>query len=117
LLLQCIGDLGNQLAAGAAHIGERRKDPHRRCAKRDDAENLDGVAGSPPREEILLQRIRLPVHPLDAANLLDDEAQRRVDEVPVKLAAAHGIGQDDFTNFACRPRAEPQRRAHDPLGQ
>jgi hypothetical protein len=41
------------VAAHSAHIGQRGKHPDRRGTKRDNAQRLDDIAGSPPREKVL----------------------------------------------------------------
>ena len=49
-------DLRDQLAAHAAKICQRRKDPDGRRAKRDNAQDFDDVAGGPPGEKVLGER-------------------------------------------------------------
>ena len=69
--------------APSAYVGKGRENPHRRCAKGDDAQYLDGVAGGPSGEEIVGQCRAGGVDSLDAANLLDQKMQRRIDEVSI----------------------------------
>ena len=117
LLLEGVGHFRNHVAADAAQIGQRREDPDRRRTKRDDAEHFDRVAGSPPGQEVVGQRPLVGIDTFDAADLLDHEAERRVDEVLIQLAAADAGREGHLSHFARHAGAEPQGGSDDTLGE
>jgi hypothetical protein len=55
LRLECAGDFGDQCAAGAADVGERRQHPHGRGTESHDAQELDGVARGAAGEKVARQ--------------------------------------------------------------
>ena len=97
------------MPADAAEVRQSREDPHRRGAKRDDAEHFDRVAGRPPRQEVVGQRALGGVNTLYASDLLDEEPKSRVHEVLIQLAAADAVGQNDLSQFTRDAGAESQR--------
>jgi hypothetical protein len=53
---------------------------------------------------------------LHAANLLDEEPKRGIDEVLIQLAGTNARGKRDLPHFARHARAEPNRRPQHALG-
>ena len=105
------------MAPQAAHVGQGGEHPYRRGAKRDDAQGFDGVAHGAAREEIVGQFLAGAVNAFDLADLLDEEAQRRVDQVLVQARLAHRSGQRDISDFASHTGAKTHDRSHQSFRQ
>ncbi len=115
--LQFGRDAGNDAATESAHVCQRGKHPHRRCAEREDAHDLDSVAGGTAQQEVLAE---LLVGWGAAANLTDvgnQECERHVDEIAVQLAAAQAERQCHGSYLMHDARAQGRSRTHETFGQ
>ena len=117
MCLERVGDLGDQLPPHAADVRQRREHPDRRGAEGDDAERFDRIAGGAAGEEILRQPAVRLVHALDAADLFDQELERRVDEVLIQTAAADRRRHGDLADLARHAGPEPKHGADEALRQ
>jgi hypothetical protein len=117
LRLQRVGNLGDQLPAHPADVGERGQYPDRRGAKRDHAERFDDVAGCAPREEVGGERLLGRIRTFHAPHLLDQEPQRRVHEILIEPRASHRVGERDLAHLACDTGAQPQPGSQQPFRQ
>ena len=113
--LEAFGDLGNQLPAEAGDVGERREHPHRRGAERDHAHELDAVAGCTAQQEVLAERREVRVGGLHAADVLDQELQRDVDEAAIETTATKADRQRHRRDLADGAGCKRGGRAHDAL--
>ena len=108
---------GNQVAPEAAEVRERSEHPDGGRAKREHAEELDAVAGGAAQQEVLAELTIRRVRDVDFADVLDQELQRRVDEVPIDAPAAHADRQHDAGRLAHEPCGERRDGAHRALRQ
>ena len=108
-LLQALRDLGDELAAEAGDVGERREHPDRRRAKRDDAHELDAVARGPAQQKVLAELLFVRLRAWHTADVFDEELQRDVDEAAIETAAAKADRQRDGSDFAHGAGGERRR--------
>src|SRR5262245_32691068 len=111
LFLESGRDLGNQLTPEPRDVGERSKNPNGRSAKRDDAHELDAVASSAPQQKIFAEPLLVACCRRNAADVLDQELQRDVDEAAIEMAATQTDRKRHRGNLAQRAGRERGRRA------
>jgi hypothetical protein len=110
-------DLGDQLPAEAADIGERCKHPHGRSTERENTHELDAVTCRAAQQEILAELRIAGVFRGNLPHVLREVLQRDVDEIAIEPPAPHTDGHDDRGDFANDPRPERRSRAHETLRQ
>jgi len=98
-LLQRVRYLLHNLAAGSGYIGERGHDPNRRCAKGQNADQLDTVPRRPAHQEVVRQLPFGRIHALHLSYLFNHEPQRDVHHGLISLGAAYRGGERNVTQL------------------
>src|SRR5216117_2359621 len=98
----------------SADVGQCGEDPNWGCVKGHEAEGFQGIARGAPDQEGF-RELFVGVDALDAADLLDQEAERRVHHVLIEPAAAYACGDGDLADLANDTRPESGCGSDEPL--
>jgi hypothetical protein len=115
--LQRVGNFRNEMSADPAHIRERRKHPDGRCPECNDAQRFERVARRPSRQKLLRQCVNGGIRALYAADLFDQESERRIYEVSIQFASPYLDRNGKLPHFPHNARTEAEGRTDDTLRQ